>query len=756
VPNWSTAEKVRATIQSGDSVEWSRGVNRAQINKAANNEPLLSEEESEKVDLKINNRWGEMMIALANGRRQYINNFTTSDTYFTISIPKAPEEHRAEWEGIITESLNDKLKNGERAQEYFELHHSRWAAVVCHGIGPVMWEDKYSWIPRYVAIEDLRIPTDTERSFRNLTWFSVRVAYTPGELSRKAFSKNPGKYRWNKPAVTQMLKSVKECNFTMAQNNYNWETEPEKFEELRKQNSGYWSGDAMPTINLWHFFHKDEDGKWYLKVVQEGNTQAATADADDVFVCECNDAIADTWRNITHVQYGDLNNKAPFMYHSVRSLGFSLYEPCYWTDFTRCRLLQHTLDQFNWLLRVADPADRARAQIQVFQNLAVLRPGVSIVPSNERHQVEANLVNGTMEQLNQLQSEASSVYTQGVNDGQQREQTAFETGVKVQQNNAMLSGLMNTAFTYEKFFGREICRRFCLAGTDDEDCKEFQNECKQAGIPIEWMDVKKWRVEPTSPLGNGNPTMAYVEAENALKLRPMLDPASQQKALRDAATQMVGAKRAADWIKASIKPVSDASAAAAAAFPAMMMGLPPQIPDGLNPIQQIQTLFLYTAGTIAKIQQTTKVPTMDQLTGLMNVAQYLGKLVQGMAGDKANEPAYKKFAHELSQINNEIKKLQMMLNNQMQKQAQQNGNGQAQAEVQKEIVMTQAKVASKAAETRQKLKDKELASRQKLRQDKEKFVAEQQRQDFKTVAETARAKVKDESKPKPKMKAFGE
>ena len=39
----------------------------------------------------------------------------------------------------------------------------------------------------------------------------------------------------------------------------------------------------------------------------------------------------------------------------------------------------------------------------------------------------------------------------------------------------------------------------------------------------------------------------------------------------------------------------------------MMMGLPPQIPDGLNPIQQIQTLFLYTAGTIAKIQQTVTV-----------------------------------------------------------------------------------------------------------------------------------------------------
>ena len=47
----------------------------------------------------------------------------------------------------------------------------------------------------------------------------------------------------------------------MAENNYDWNTVPEKFEELRKQNAGYWSGDAMPTINLWHFYHQDDDGK---------------------------------------------------------------------------------------------------------------------------------------------------------------------------------------------------------------------------------------------------------------------------------------------------------------------------------------------------------------------------------------------------------------------------------------------------------------------------------------------------------------
>ena len=158
--------------------------------------------------------------------------------------------------------------------------------------------------------------------------------------------------------------------------------------------------------------------------------------------------IAPSWRQILHVQFGDLNNKAPFLYHSVRSLGFALFEPCYWTDFTRNRLLKHTLDQFNILLRITDPVDRARAQIQVFQNLGVVKPGVSIVPAAERHQIDAQLAEMALAMGKQLQQEASTAYTQNIDTGTQKEQTAFETGVKVQQTNAMLSGLMLTARIY--------------------------------------------------------------------------------------------------------------------------------------------------------------------------------------------------------------------------------------------------------------------------------------------------------------------
>ena len=684
--------------------------------------------------MDINIRWGEFMGALSHARRQYVTNFASQDTYFNVSIPKAPEEVRADWGDFITEFINDVMKEGEHELEYFEVHRSKWSGVVSHGIGPIMWEDTYNWLPRYVAIEDLRVPTDTELSFRNLTWFAVRIAYTPGELSRKAFSKARSKFKWSKKIVAAILKNVKECNSTMAENNYNWNTVPEKFEELRKQNAGYWSGDAMPTINLWHFYHENDDGKWHLKVVAENNTSGVTTETEDEFICEHEGPIAPSWRQILHVQFGDLNNKAPFLYHSVRSLGFALFEPCYWTDFTRNRLLKHTLDQFNILLRITDPVDRARAQIQVFQNLGVVKPGVSIVPAAERHQIDAQLAEMALAMGKQLQQEASTAYTQNIDTGTQKEQTAFETGVKVQQTNAMLSGLMLTARIYQKSEAKEICRRFCLPNTDNEDVIAFQKACKKHGISKDWLDVKKWRVEISMPLGGGNPTMAMVEAENAMKLRPMLDPSAQSEALHDAAVQMVGSRRAKRWVQPTKKVISDAASAAAANFPLMMLGMPPSIPEGLNPIEQIQKLLELCVRYIQKIEATTKMATPMELIGLQNVSAFIGKLIQGMQGDVGNEPKMKEFAKALSQVNNEIKKLQQHLQVEMQKKSQQNGNGELQAK----MAETKVKLAGKQAETQQKLKSKELADIQKRRHKDTSFVADQKRQDVKTLADITR------------------
>lgn len=751
IAQYSDAAKVQLVIRASDDVEQRRGENRTLINEAANNEPLMTDEVADQQGILVNTRWGEMMELLANARRQMTVHFNSMPTFFTVSLPKAPEEVRADWEGEITEFINNKMKQGDRGLEWFATNKSRWSAVVCHGIGPLFWDDPKSWNAKVIAICDLRIPTDTLSDFSNLTCFAVRKAYTPGELSAKAYSKTQGRFKWNKKAVASMLDQIEQCKTVMAQNQYDYQSTPEKFEELRKQNGGYWASDAMPVINLWHFYFKNDEGKngkWELKVVPDMGSSVVSPEVDDnEFICESIGPVADKWQHILQVQYGDLNNTSPHKYQSVRSLGFALYEPCYWTDITRCRLIQHVQDNFNIYLRMADPVDRARASVQVFQNMAVLKPGVTVVPNTERHQVDGNLVEAALAMTKQLEGEMSSTYTQEVDSGTKKEQTAFETGVKVQQRNAMLSGILMEATFRETFVYKEICRRFCLENSDDEDVQDFRTDMlKRVKIPKAWLDVKYWVIEPTTPLGNGNPTMAMVESENVMKLRPLAGPAAQQEMVHDAAVTMVGPRRAKRWFSVKEKPTSEASVAAMNAFSALMQGGRPQVPNGLSMLAVVQTLVQYCVDKITTIERTTKMATPQEMIGLTNAVGYVKSLLQGMEGDQANMVKIKEFAHAIAQVENELKRMQHKQQAEQQKAQQQDKMKEANGEAQAHLVETAAKIKGKTAETANKIQMKKVEGQQKLQHQNQAFVADQQRKNLSTVAEIARNGEREKAK----------
>jgi hypothetical protein len=228
--------------------------------------------------------------------------------------------------------------------------------------------------------------------------------------------------------------------------------------------------------------------------------------------------------------------------------------------------------------------------------------------------------------------------------------------------------------------------------------------------------------------------MAMVESQNVMQLRPLADPSSQQEMTHDAAVSMIGTARARRWFKSDKKSISTAASAAAAAFPSLMLGMPYIVTEGLNPIEQIQTLLELAVRKVAMIEQTTKIPKPEELIGLQNTAATIEKLVQGMQGDPGNEPKMKEFAKALNQLNNEIKKLQQHLQMEMQKQQQQNGNGK----IQQVMAETQAKIAGKTAETQQKLKAKELAERQKRAHKDAAFVGDERRKNAQAVAETFR------------------
>ena len=731
MPNWSTAQKCLSTIRAGDTVEWYRGENRRKINNNANCFPPLDPDTAKSIGLKINVNWGEMMDLLAQARRQYMLAFWSNQHFFKVTFPMAPQEVQSEWGAFVTETINRPMKN---SLEYFELHRSKWAAVACHGIGPQTWYKSDHWLPDFLAIADLRIATDTTCDFKNLSWWAVRKSYTVMELVDTVFDGKP-KNKWNRKAIAKILKSYWNLNFQDATLNYDWETNPEKMADIVKQNGGFYGSDASPSITLWRFFFEDFDKsgnkRIFLRVVPDNASMRESG--EEVFLWESDSPVSDSRKNLMHCQFGDLNNDSPFMYHSVRSLGFALMEPTYYTNITRCRLLQHIHDNFNVWLRITDPAEKARAQMQQFSNYSVLKSGVGVVPQTERHQIDPQLFDRGMNELKQIQQSASSSYTQRTDTGTQKEQTAFETRVKLEQVNSMMSGLLLNAFMYEKHAYMEIMRRFCLKKTTDPDIILFQKRWDQMKIPRKWMNVELMDIEPVTPLGMGNPTMAATEAAQLMENRGAYEPEAQQDILHEytlVTTQ--------DWRKAKKwapigqkKGPGSAQKFAEADFNILMRGIPAQIMEGENPLGQIETMLGLLAGEITAVMQSGGVGDAREIIGLKAVNQHIGQLLQIVSQDEANKARVTQYAKALGKLMNEVKGMEQRLAQAQKKQGQNGDDGE------------HAKNAAILATTQAKLHAKAMTDKQKLKQKEESFVSEQRRKDAGAFAEIQRLGVKN-------------
>lgn len=725
--NFSTPSLVLQTIRAGDTSNFRRSKNRVKITDSANGKPPLSEDDARKMGLNVNVNWGELASLLSHSRRQYYNAFLEGDRFFNVKLPLAPEEKCKVWESIISRRINKALKS---SLEWFDIHCWRWTDVVLHGVATVVWQDRDNPFPRFIAREDLRVPTETYTSLTNMEWLAIRNQYTIGELVERVFGENVV-HGWDRKAIGRILANYKNVNYDDALNAIDWETQPEKLAELVKQNLGYWTSDAVPTIPLYSFYFKDGD-KWYLRVVPDTPSIRGGSEGQDKFLFESDEPEADSLDQLMHCQFGDLSFSTPFRFHSVRSLGFELMEPCFYTNLTRCRMLQHVHENFNPWVQILDPGDKARtAEIDFSGPVARIPTGVKIMGASERHQVDPNLVDMVMAQLKQLMQESSSTYTQQTDTGTRKEQTAFETGVKVQQVNAMLSGLLMVAFTREQFLDEEISRRFCLRDTTNDLARKFQQGCIADGVPREWLNVDRWDIEHVRPLGSGNPTLQQVQANQLMSVRPMLNPTAQQEVLHDYLTVYADARRAERWAPMDGKQhITDAQSQAHNDFGSLMWGSPVPIHTELNPQEQIETLLGKVSGVIVRIAQTNGQTDEAEIIGLQTVAQHITQLIQMLAQNPAEKQRVAQYGQMLSKLMNELKGFAQRMAESKQKAAQGNGNGDN-GETSRKLMQAQIDARLRETKEAQAARHKDLA-----------FQREQRRKDAEAFAEIERTREK--------------
>ena len=653
---FGTPQRVFNICENMQLAEDGRARDRAKINTLFNGSNPYSKEEEERFQIQINVNWGFGKSIIRDGNTQLNTAFLHSGQLFTCACQDGKTSKRDDWSNYFTKNIHVPIQNGKNGRRHYFLMKERNASVCLHGIGALLWPNDFKWLPRFVPLEDLLIPTDTYCDLTNGRYFAVNLYLSPGELSAMALTgKNvlPG---WNKDTVKGLLDAQK----TQVQGDNatsTWKDQPEATAEIFKQNRGFYYCDAVPTIKLRAFYFEDVDnpGKWYRHII----LRESVGDVDpDKFVYDGSGTVfSDDINKILNLQYGDGNFVAPFKYHSVRGIGVDLFAPVEALNRIQCQTVQHTLESLQMLFKIQDPADKARLRQFVLEQFGYVPEGLTIVPRQDRHQIDPSLVELSMGLIRQNMQESSSGFVQNVNDGTGKQMTAKEAMMRLNQANVMVSGMLQSLDLQQGFYWQEIVRRFCDKKSEDSDVKKFQEQCKKDGIPEELLyDAENWKVTTNKVLGGGDKTLAQTQAAWLFQNRTAYPPQSQQKILRLTTTTILDdPAKGADLVPMLQVTATAGALAAEDVFGTLMTGNSVELRSGIDEQGYIQTLLKLMDNVVVRIAKTDNMGTVQDLVGLQAVAMNIEEHIKILAADPAQKQLVKMLGDALGKAMNLVK-----------------------------------------------------------------------------------------------------
>lgn len=738
-----------AILESMQTVENVRAQDRALIDTLFNGKRPFTDAEVQKHQIRINVNWGEGSKILMDANRQVNNATIYPGKFVNLQCIKGKPEDRDTNGTKMTKLFNRLVSKKKLGKKHMFIRKSRNASFCVHGIGPMMWLVPSGFLPRFIPLEDLLIPTDTTLDLDSLTMFGVNLYLTQGEFYDLSHSDTAQK-GWNKELVKAVLNALKDPK-TGNNQNPDFLQQPEKWQENFKENKCYYTADSISRVRLRLFLFQDaETKKWYRRIILREMPSNIVIpkgfDKSNMFIFKSDEVFADDISHIIHVQFGDLNLVPPLKYHSVRGLGTTLYSVIEIMNRMRCQFVQHVFDSLAMWLRIQNPQDRARqAKIDLFP-YTILEDGVTVVPKEDRHQIDPGLVNMAMSQFRQLMSESSSSFVQDVNDGTDKEMTKAEFEGRQQSVNVMVGGMLKGMMVQEASYFEELLRRAFIKNPTDENIRRFQDECLKAGIPKELMNLESWDVEMEKVFGAGDRMVAQREVGALMAINNQLDPTSQRVVRHkfvevttdnpDLANQLV-----------PIKPpeATDGVYEAEDVFATLMEGIPVTLREGIDQFGYIESMIGMMSAKIGHIEQTTPgagetggMATPEQIVGLATVANDIEQHIMLIAQNPENKQRVKEYADALGQLTNELKAMAQRLGEQMKSQM---GDPETQSKAQAILMLAQTKSRVQEAQALQKLQMKQAQFSQKQQQtmtrDMQKMQADIARLQHELAAKTA-------------------
>ncbi len=787
------AQAVESIVWTLKLSDWPRAQNRARINNLANGWPPYSASEVAANQIAVNYNDLSLSNIAHNARRQLSNALITPDPLFTVELDHGPVWKRREWAGLIQSNLNRIIRG---SLPYMETRRSVFALLVLHGIAPSSWPDQYAWCPEADGVEDILVPSNTLLSLKNLPFIARYRQYTGRELWEMTHRPqvDPG---WNIALAEKAVRWVDAQAKQLMSASWPEVWSPEKMEERIKQDGGLYSSDAIPTVDCFEFLYWNDAGKksgWRKKIIldawgepgvggvggialdskpskQQGKHGVWNFDKSE-FLYDSeeryNPVFCDRLNQTIHFQFADCSCVAPFRYHSVRSLGFLLYAICHLQNRLNCKFDEATFEQLMQYFRVTNPGDAERAWKVDLTDKKALPDGLQFVKKDERWQVDGELIQMALAKNRQIMADNSASFTQDYDQEAGENETATRTMTKVNTSAALVNGMLNQAYNYQKFQYDEICRRFCIPNSRDDDVRKFRLAVLRAGVPEEALNIERLNVQPVRVMGAGNKILqAAIMDKIMVQYYNKLDPSAQRHFLRMGLANLTDDYELARQAVPEQPAISDSIHDAQLAAGVMLQGLPVALKEGVNHSEYIEALLMALTVKVQQIAGRQTPITPEELTGLQNLAGQTiqGQPVQGngvqahiqvMAQDekpmhiKGVPPDHsvkeqiKQYSDALAKIMNEVKGLAQRAQQAAQKQKGQNGGGldpETAAKLQGQIILAKAKAANTRESHAQRTAQRQIQFEQQMQQDAAKHLqelsAERLKQVFKYGDDTA-------------------
>jgi hypothetical protein len=747
---WDNASLVEQQVWDWRLADLPRDENRTIINRLYNGDAPFDEAEAEANQIQINRNNLQGPNMLGNARRQWNAAMLKPGNFFSVTSHKGPKIKRREISHSITKNANFVLR---KSQPYKEQRRQTGAAVMLHGIGPTTWANRTSPVPAVIPIASVLVPSETYLDMENLDRFAIFRELTPSQLWSLTHgpSVDPG---WNMKVVESQYEYVR----SMVQKQPNataYQYMPSRIEELSKQDLGFWGSDAVPTVDCWDFYFRDDEaGGWKRRMILDwgitdgnygehsGKAAPKTKSGGDNgnFIYTSKDRkFADSLEEIIHFNFGDLSVVTPFTYHAIRSLGWMLWGVCDMENRLECKFNEAVFEQLLWFFRVTGNADLTRIKKANFMHMGVIPSGVAMVKSDERYKPDAALVDMLFRRNADRMQSFSSSYTQDNSHAQSgREQTATEVMARVNTVNQLVSGMMQLAYDYEESKDYEILRRLCNPDSKAKESKLFRRLCLEEGVPPEVLaDPECLEISEDRVLGGGNKTLEMAQVQFLRGMRKDLPPDSQREvdhiSIESSTDDAALAERLAPLDGKA--EVSSSMHDAQLTTERLMRGLPFVPTRDMVAEDYVKVWIADLTQMVQGAVQSGGMANPSDILGWQNMDKTINALLQLMSQDPEEMEKVRRYQEQLSQQMNEVKAFVQRLQQQQKAAAKQNGNGNGNGA---DYAKAMLELQTDKAKADMKLKNMQASHAQRTAQKQVQFELDQQREERRTNADIRR------------------